>query len=240
MKRTCELCKRMARMHCDSDQASLCWNCDAKVHSANFLVARHSRILLCHVCQSPTPWSASGAKLGPTVFVCQQCINEEICDESGEEDEEQAAEEEEEYDKEMGENQVVPWSPPPPAAESSSSSEEPVSGNEVVVSRKRYRLDDASSNQLSDDDHDCSSPHLNIYTPLSDSAVEVAGVTESLSRRITTPLQKIRRTDPGQVGVSESGILESLRKFHRQEMSSGAEMTELCMLSIDLNSSDSS
>ncbi|XP_010247454.1 PREDICTED: zinc finger protein HD1-like isoform X2 [Nelumbo nucifera] len=71
----CELCNHPARMFCDSDQASLCWDCDAKVHGANFLVARHSRSLLCHVCQSPTPWKASGAKLGPTVSVCEKCVN---------------------------------------------------------------------------------------------------------------------------------------------------------------------
>ena len=52
----CELCNSLAKMHCDSDQASLCWDCDAKVHAANFLVAKHSRTLLCHLCQSFTPW----------------------------------------------------------------------------------------------------------------------------------------------------------------------------------------
>ncbi|KAJ4980897.1 hypothetical protein NE237_031734 [Protea cynaroides] len=71
----CELCNHPARMYCESDQASLCWDCDAKVHSANFLVARHSRSLLCDVCQSPTPWNASGSKLGPTVAVCERCAN---------------------------------------------------------------------------------------------------------------------------------------------------------------------
>ncbi|KAJ8628387.1 hypothetical protein MRB53_021694 [Persea americana] len=69
----CELCESPARMYCESDQAILCWGCDAKVHSANFLVARHSRNLLCHVCQSPTPWKASGSKLGPTISVCDRC-----------------------------------------------------------------------------------------------------------------------------------------------------------------------
>ncbi|GMN61241.1 hypothetical protein TIFTF001_030332 [Ficus carica] len=63
----CELCKGLARTYCESDQASLCWNCDVKVHGANFLVARHSRTVLCHACQSPTPWKASGAELGVTV-----------------------------------------------------------------------------------------------------------------------------------------------------------------------------
>ncbi|EXB62336.1 Putative zinc finger protein [Morus notabilis] len=70
----CELCKGLARTYCESDQASLCWNCDVKVHGANFLVARHSRTVLCHACQSPTPWKASGAELGITVSVCESCV----------------------------------------------------------------------------------------------------------------------------------------------------------------------
>lgn len=88
--RNCELCKYPARMYCESDQASLCWDCDAKVHSANFLVARHSRCLLCHLCQSPTPWKASGEKLGPTVSICERCVDSsgEITDLDGEEEDE--------------------------------------------------------------------------------------------------------------------------------------------------------
>lgn len=71
----CELCGLRARMHCESDQASLCWDCDEKVHGANFLVAKHTRSLLCHVCHSPTPWKASGPKLTPTVSVCETCVD---------------------------------------------------------------------------------------------------------------------------------------------------------------------
>lgn len=73
MKQGCELCTKPARMYCDSDQARLCWECDERVHCANFLVAKHFRSLLCHVCQSPTPWKASGPKLGPTISVCDAC-----------------------------------------------------------------------------------------------------------------------------------------------------------------------
>ncbi|KAJ8754684.1 hypothetical protein K2173_010775 [Erythroxylum novogranatense] len=71
----CELCGGAARMYCESDQASLCWDCDEKVHCANFLVAKHYRSLLCQVCQSPTPWKASGPRLGPTVSICESCFN---------------------------------------------------------------------------------------------------------------------------------------------------------------------
>ncbi|KAG2299330.1 hypothetical protein Bca52824_035802 [Brassica carinata] len=41
-KKKCELCDGVARMFCESDQASLCWDCDGKVHGANFLVAKHA------------------------------------------------------------------------------------------------------------------------------------------------------------------------------------------------------
>ncbi|CAO2842733.1 unnamed protein product [Amaranthus hypochondriacus] len=74
LKKKCELCSNLATIYCDSDQAILCYECDSKVHGANFLVAKHSRILLCHVCQSPTLWSGSGPKFGPTVSVCPSCL----------------------------------------------------------------------------------------------------------------------------------------------------------------------
>ncbi|CAN1843938.1 B-box domain protein 31 [Linum perenne] len=160
MKR-CELCKSMARTFCESDQASLCWSCDAKVHGANFLVARHSRTLLCHLCQSPTPWQAAGAKLGHTVSFCLRCANgdsregrrdeteeEEDDEESGSEEEEEEEEEEMEEEDDFGDNQVVPWAssdstPPPPAESSSSSSYSSDSdGGESIqsaVSTKRTR-----------------------------------------------------------------------------------------------------
>lgn len=77
--RKCELCDRTAKMYCESDQASLCWDCDEKVHRANFLVAKHCRTLLCHICQSLTPWKGSGDKLGPTVSVCESCFAAAHC-----------------------------------------------------------------------------------------------------------------------------------------------------------------
>lgn len=139
-------------MYCESDQASLCWDCDEKVHSANFLVAKHSRCLLCRVCQSLTPWKASGPKLAPTVSVCEACVitatrcgvndddktvrrenqsdstsgHDETDDEDDyhdEEDDDDDLDEEEEEE----ENQVVPWSgdsqsSSPPAVSTSSCS----------------------------------------------------------------------------------------------------------------------
>ncbi|XP_028553173.1 zinc finger protein HD1 [Dendrobium catenatum] len=98
----CELCKLPANIHCESDQAILCWECDAKVHEANFLVARHSRNLLCRRCQAPTPWKSSGSRLSYSVSVCERC-------EAFQEDSVVTDEEEE------GENKLVPLriSPPP-------------------------------------------------------------------------------------------------------------------------------
>ncbi|XP_078443064.1 uncharacterized protein LOC144712675 [Wolffia australiana] len=39
----CELCGGEATTHCERDSAFLCWACDATVHGANFLAARHRR-----------------------------------------------------------------------------------------------------------------------------------------------------------------------------------------------------
>lgn len=147
----CELCKSRARTYCESDQASLCWECDAKVHAANFLVARHSRTLLCHICDSRTPWKASGLKLGHTVSVCETCVNrrqqyeeqsqEEPTDNDDDDDDDDGEEDDE---VEEGENQVVPWSAiastPPPASSSSSS-------DEISVCSLKRRREEASDLQ---------------------------------------------------------------------------------------------
>ncbi|THU68719.1 hypothetical protein C4D60_Mb08t06820 [Musa balbisiana] len=156
----CELCDRPARMHCESDQASLCWECDAKVHGANFLVARHSRCLLCQSCQSPTPWRAEGARPGYAVSTCERCAagsategrkdggadggpggvgvaGEDEGEVGGEEaDEDEDEEPEDDGVDEEGENQVVPWSMTPPPVSSSSSSEE------EQEARRRERIGD--------------------------------------------------------------------------------------------------
>ncbi|CAK9181288.1 unnamed protein product [Ilex paraguariensis] len=132
----CELCNSIARIYCDSDQASLCWDCDAKVHTANFLVAKHLRTLLCHACQSPTPWTSSGPKLGPTVSVCEACANassSHISDgdhdleddiEEYEDNENEDDDSDQISDEDDGDNQVVPLSSTPlaPPLLSSSSS----------------------------------------------------------------------------------------------------------------------
>ncbi|KDP44619.1 hypothetical protein JCGZ_19761 [Jatropha curcas] len=132
----CELCKVPARSYCESDEAFLCWDCDAKVHGANFLVARHVRSLLCQSCQSLTPWKATGVKLGRTVSVCEICVNGDHLKEG------EGESEQDEDDVAVGEgggdadNQVVPLSsmttPRPPTDTSSSSSS---SNSQESVSR---------------------------------------------------------------------------------------------------------
>ncbi|BFG29354.1 hypothetical protein CerSpe_156280 [Prunus speciosa] len=133
--RECELCGLRARIHCEADQAKLCWDCDEKVHGANFLVAKHPRSLLCHGCQSPTPWMGSGPKLTPTVSVCEICVerrgikfqrhedqeseaeneddvdlDDEDDDDGGGHDGEDVDDDDDEEEEEEDENQVVPWS----------------------------------------------------------------------------------------------------------------------------------
>ncbi|CAA7408250.1 unnamed protein product [Spirodela intermedia] len=75
-RRACELCEGEAAVHCESDSAFLCWACDAAVHGANFLVARHRRRSRCPECgtfdvsdQGPL----SGATLLPVLFICHSC-----------------------------------------------------------------------------------------------------------------------------------------------------------------------
>ncbi|XP_020577556.1 uncharacterized protein LOC110022790 [Phalaenopsis equestris] len=119
MKR-CELCDRSARMYCESDQASLCWECDAKVHGANFLVERHPRVLLCRRCQAQTPWRATGARLSPIISACERCTTIDKASPAGEEQDDDSRIVEEEQD----DYQVVPWRLTPPPPGSSSSGEE--------------------------------------------------------------------------------------------------------------------
>ncbi|KAL9689418.1 hypothetical protein QQ045_009803 [Rhodiola kirilowii] len=183
--RKCELCKLPARLYCESDQACLCPACDLKVHAANFLVARHTRTLLCKTCQAPTPWVACGTRLGNTVTECETCVrgdndesdgegdevfsddevvsggdsdgSDEDCDEDGDEEEE-------------GENQIVPgsYSPNPPPAASSSIGDESSSSYSVCASRtisaKRMRERDADRQPQNDFVASCSRRTANSAT----------------------------------------------------------------------------
>lgn len=257
--KNCELCKGLARMYCESDNASLCWDCDMKVHSANFLAARHSRSLLCQVCQSPTGWSAAGAKLGKTVSVCDRCVDgyyhrdeveesESVNDEgSGTEEEEETDYEEDEEDEEEIDSediQVVPWStttPPPPA---SSSSSEDSSNGRRNVSLKRMR--EADTDLHSDDDSGSSSCHRKVHLSPAmdvDGGDEATAVVDSFSTRMRTPA-KIQRTDrltPSRCTT----VIEFIKRNNQQMMNSGPAIAEFCRLNddsrtIDLESSETS
>ncbi|XP_004485688.1 uncharacterized protein [Cicer arietinum] len=117
MKKKCELCNNPAKLFCESDQASLCWECDTKVHTANFIVTKHHRFLLCHICQSLTPWHGTGPNFVPTISLCNHCVsltnnNNHDHDHHGDTDDD---DDDEEY-------QVVPWTSPPQVSTSSSNS----------------------------------------------------------------------------------------------------------------------
>ncbi|KAG2245366.1 hypothetical protein Bca52824_092790 [Brassica carinata] len=186
MGKKCDLCDGVARMYCESDQASLCWNCDAKVHGANFLVAKHTRCLLCSACQTPTPWKATGLRLGPTFSVCDSCValksaagevNEgrlrrrdddddgdsaESYDDGEDEDEDEEYsgedEDEEDVDDEEAENQVVPWSAAAAAQlpPVMSSSSSDGGGGDLTAKRTR---------EYSDEEIGCSSAQESNFSP---------------------------------------------------------------------------
>ncbi|KAL2633843.1 hypothetical protein R1flu_005322 [Riccia fluitans] len=73
MEKRCELCGDRATVYCPADDANVCWSCDAKVHSANFLVARHSRSVLCSKCCQPTDCRTSGSHPSPLSRLCAGC-----------------------------------------------------------------------------------------------------------------------------------------------------------------------
>ncbi|GAB4846283.1 hypothetical protein Ancab_025283 [Ancistrocladus abbreviatus] len=134
MRKGCELCSSQAKLYCESDQASLCWDCDEKVHGANFLVAKHMRTVLCNVCQSQTPWKAAGLKLGQTVSVCDGCVGSRSGD--GGVRKLDAHEEKEEIREEVAQSRAV----------------SDVGGNESYALDDEF--DDEEDDSYSDDDYD--------------------------------------------------------------------------------------
>ncbi|KAF8392818.1 hypothetical protein HHK36_021055 [Tetracentron sinense] len=74
--RVCELCNGEASLYCVSDSAFLCWNCDARVHGANFLVARHVRRTVCPKCRGFDGNRYSGVRFGPSRSICRSCSPE--------------------------------------------------------------------------------------------------------------------------------------------------------------------
>ncbi|THU47158.1 hypothetical protein C4D60_Mb09t12590 [Musa balbisiana] len=70
----CELCGGGAAVHCEADAASLCWACDASVHGANFLVARHLRRIVCACCHSLDDDRVISGASSPSVrSICRSC-----------------------------------------------------------------------------------------------------------------------------------------------------------------------
>ncbi|KAK8954458.1 putative zinc finger protein CONSTANS-LIKE 11 [Platanthera zijinensis] len=122
----CDLCDRAASIFCESDQANLCWECDAQVHGANFLVARHTRVLLCRRCQAQTPWKASGQMLSPIFSSCEICVAistaapdsveeaNRIMDDFNDTEDDDESDAVEEAAEEEGDYQVVPATLTPP------------------------------------------------------------------------------------------------------------------------------
>lgn len=255
-KKGCELCSNPARMFCESDQASLCWDCDEKVHGANFLVAKHTRSLLCHVCQSPTPWKAAGAKLGPTVSICHTCAENQVTTQRDEDDDSQESEsddgeyysdsddyvETEEEEEEDGENQVVPWSnssytppsPPqqPPVASSSSSEADNVS----FTSLKRMRDNPFESE---DEDACCSLESKFTASNLSSGhCFQESEIMGSPTTRLFRPLKLQRDGEEAPIKSRTAAIVASLRRL-QQEIASGEEDASAIILGLTKLTRDS-
>ncbi|KAL2476163.1 B box-type domain-containing protein [Abeliophyllum distichum] len=254
----CELCSNPARMFCESDQASLCWDCDEKVHGANFLVAKHSRSLLCHVCQSPTSWKAAGLKLGPTVSICHTCAESQVTtqrrngDEEEEDGDSQESEtdgeeyysdsdgydyvEDEEDEEEDGENQVVPWSnssytppsPLPPPPVASSSSSD--ADNVSFTSYKRMR-----DNPFESEDEDgCCSSHLESKFAASNLASDHC-FQESEIAGSSNPFRplKLQRADTtaedAPIKSRTEAIIASLRRLQQEVVSGEADASAMIL-----------
>ncbi|MCL7041118.1 hypothetical protein MKW94_014446 [Papaver nudicaule] len=73
--RLCELCSGEAKLYCESDSAYLCSSCDANVHEANFLVARHIRRTICSKCKQYDGNIISGIQFYPILksYTCSSC-----------------------------------------------------------------------------------------------------------------------------------------------------------------------
>ncbi|KAL4182322.1 hypothetical protein AMTRI_Chr12g275380 [Amborella trichopoda] len=76
-RRGCELCNGEAEVYCVPDSAFLCFQCDARVHEANFLVARHLRRLVCYRCRGLDENGVSGTCISPLRWLCDPCSNVE-------------------------------------------------------------------------------------------------------------------------------------------------------------------
>ncbi|KAK8643882.1 hypothetical protein V6N13_013159 [Hibiscus sabdariffa] len=250
----CELCGKLARMHCESDEANLCWDCDLKVHGANFLVAKHSRTLLCHVCQNPTPWLASGRNLGSAVTVCDSCVgnsnNEpQVMAEESSEGEYGEEEEDEDYDDEAveeeevedAENQVVPWS----GDSSSLSMSKPVASlersSEGAAVSGGFGLKRMRENQsfCSDDEIGCSSSLVGSRGSSNGGETSSMGSSRLLLKqpRLTGSNQTVRDEDQDESKSRPTAIINYLKRLQKHTIANdddaSATITEIYRLSRD-------
>lgn len=242
VRRSCELCESPAKMYCDSDQAYLCWGCDFKVHSANFLVARHSRTCLCQRCQSPTPWSAAGPKLCPTITLCEKCFGEDAEEEresvdsdvaidGGDEldlDEDEAVEAQEDE----GENQVVPWSSSPPMSppETSSSSSEDEFSDLPSLKRNRYSSSDLGFQEIENISRSIRRRENDpaVVTSENDNRHLEKGTTMP-SKEIMIPEPALDRNVQGRTGLIKESV-ETIEREIAPDLSDPAGINGLCEL----------
>ncbi|KAL3613739.1 hypothetical protein CASFOL_041813 [Castilleja foliolosa] len=228
----CELCSSPARMYCHSDQASLCWDCDQKVHAANFLVAKHSRTLLCHLCHSPTPWTASGLNLSHTISVCHGCeanrggsaTSSRRRDDGGGNDSPESESDDGEYnidsdgfcedEEEEGENQVVPWSDA-----SNFNGEDDVS---LCSSSKRGRENEFESE---DENICCSSWNFDLNRePDENVGCSSSSARPTKTRRQCNGEKSPEKASNGHAPSSSPGtaaIVEKLRRFNQESANDG-------------------
>ncbi|CAI5464294.1 unnamed protein product [Closterium sp. Yama58-4] len=73
----CALCPAPATVHCPADSANLCASCDLAVHSANTIVHRHVRTVLCRCCAAPTTMQICGLPASTAATppcICASCM----------------------------------------------------------------------------------------------------------------------------------------------------------------------
>ncbi|CAI5532499.1 unnamed protein product [Closterium sp. Naga37s-1] len=73
----CALCPAPATVHCPADSANLCASCDLAVHSANTIVHRHVRTVLCRCCAAPTTVQICGLPASTAATppcICASCM----------------------------------------------------------------------------------------------------------------------------------------------------------------------
>ncbi|KAK8691252.1 hypothetical protein V6N13_074770 [Hibiscus sabdariffa] len=234
----CGLCGQLARLQCESDEANLCWDCDFKVHGSNFLVANHTRTLLCHACQNPTPWLASGPNLAPALTVCDSCVANSNCQPQVATEDYEAAEEE---GIEDAENQVVPW-----AAESSSSS---LSMSKPVGSLECNSEDDGVGGGFglkrmrdrqsfcSDDEIGCSSSLVG-YGGSSNGEASCMGSSRSLKQpRLVEVNRSARNEEQSETKWRSTAIICYIKRLQKHIIANdddaSATITGICRLSRD-------